>query len=60
MTWSLSAVVKTELRIELLQYWMVQADRPSRCIQVIHSRMCSGKMSAIRIGPGIGKMWALR
>jgi len=45
-----------ELRIELLQYWMVHADRPSRCIREINSRIFSGKISAVRIGPRDGKI----
>jgi len=56
----LSAVVKIELRIEVLQYWMVHADWPSAWSLATNSRMCSGKMSAIRIGPSVGKMWAPR
>jgi hypothetical protein len=49
VTWSFSAVVKMALRIELLQYWITQGDAFLFCIAVIHSRMCSGKMSIIRI-----------
>ena len=60
MTWSLTAVLKIELRIEYLQYWIVHAEAPLACILVIHSRTCSGRMSAIRMGPNSGMMCASR
>jgi hypothetical protein len=56
ITWSFSAVVKIELRMDVLQYWITQGEALRDSIQVIHSRMCSGRTCPIRIEPKNGRM----
>ncbi|HLK02644.1 MAG TPA: hypothetical protein VKU39_22415 [Streptosporangiaceae bacterium] len=43
-----------------MQYWIVHADAPSFCAQVIHSLTCCGMMSIIRIDPKYGRRYAFR
>ncbi len=54
------AVVKIELRMACLPYWIVHAEAPLACILVIQARTCSERMSIIRIGPNSGRMCAFK